>query len=122
MPTILIFFWSVYNGWNPVGSLWQPVAFVREKNAYAWEVYFINYITAYSLLLFITVYYPLNTFQHMGKMFMNSLLFMVWEVHFFTEDDYKILNILKYGRNHSFHGNNTQCHVSQLVCALWSVN
>ena len=39
-----------------------------------------------------------------------------------TEDDYKILNILKYGRNHSFHGNNTQCHVSQLVCALWSVN
>ena len=35
-----------------------------------------------------------------------------------TEDDYKILNILKYGRNHSFHGNNTQCHVSQLVCAL----
>ena len=35
-----------------------------------------------------------------------------------TEDDYKILNILKYGRNHSFHGNNTQYHVSQLVCAL----
>ena len=35
-----------------------------------------------------------------------------------TEDDYKILNILKYGRNHSFHGNNTQCHVSQLVCTL----
>ena len=24
------------------------------------------------------VYYPLNTFQHLGKMFMNSLLFMVW--------------------------------------------
>ena len=67
---------------NPIGSLWQPVAFVREKNAYAWEVYFINYITAYSLLLFITVYHPLNTFQHMGKMFMNSLLFMVWEFHF----------------------------------------
>ena len=35
-----------------------------------------------------------------------------------TEDDYKIPNILKYGRNHSFQGNNTQCHVSQLVCAL----
>ena len=31
---------------NPIGSLWQPVAFVGEKNAYAWEVYFINYITA----------------------------------------------------------------------------
>ena len=28
------------------------------------------------------VYHPLNTFQHMGKMFMNSLLFMVWKVHF----------------------------------------
>ena len=39
-----------------------------------------------------------------------------------TEDDYKIPNILKHGRNHSFQGNNTQCHVSQLVCALWSVN
>ena len=35
-----------------------------------------------------------------------------------TEDDYKILNILKYGRNHSFQGNTTQWHVSQLVCAL----
>ena len=31
---------------NPVGSLWQVMPFVREKNAYTWEVYFINYITA----------------------------------------------------------------------------
>ena len=28
------------------------------------------------------VYYPLNTFQHMGKMFMNSLMFREWGVHF----------------------------------------
>ena len=31
---------------NPIGSLWQPMAFVREKNAYVWEVWFVNYITA----------------------------------------------------------------------------
>ena len=31
---------------NSIGSLWQPKAFVREKDAYVWEVWFVNYITA----------------------------------------------------------------------------
>ena len=41
-----------------------------------------------------------------------------------TEDDYRILYILQYWTKHVsvIHGNNTQYHVSQLVCALWSVS
>ena len=27
---------------NTIGSLWQPMPFVGEKNAYAWEVYITN--------------------------------------------------------------------------------
>ena len=67
------FFGSVYDGWQ---TNWLPLtthAFVGEKNAHAWEVYFINYITA-SLFY---VYYPSNIFQHTRKMFINRLLFMV---------------------------------------------
>ena len=41
---------------NPIGSLWKPVSLL---NAHAWEVYFINYITA---ALFY-VYYPSNFFS-----------------------------------------------------------
>ena len=59
--------------------------FVGETNAYAWEVYVINYITASLFLyqmeavMFIILFF---TFQLLGKMFINSLLFMVWEVYF----------------------------------------
>ena len=36
----------------------------------------------------------------------------------------KYLQSYSTGRNtyQSYHGNNTQCYISQLVCALWSVN
>ena len=36
----------------------------------------------------------------------------------------KYLQSYSAGRNtyQSYHGNNTQCYISQLVCALWSVN
>ena len=63
---------------NPIGSLWQPMPFVGEKNAYAWEIFIINYITA-SLFLhqmeaivftILQIYFDMQR-----KMFMNSLLF-----------------------------------------------
>ena len=83
LPTILIFFCSVCNGWQPN---WKPLtthAFCWRENSYAREVYVINYSFPLSVANGgYYVYYPLNTFQHMGKMFMNSLLFMVWEFHF----------------------------------------
>ena len=35
---------------NPIGSLWQPMPFIREKNAYTWEVYILHFITAFLFL------------------------------------------------------------------------
>ena len=87
MPAIVIFLLSskYIMDENPIGSLWQPMPFVGEKNAYAWEVFIINYITS-SLFLHqmeaimftvLQIYFDMQR-----KMFMNSLLFIVREVHF----------------------------------------
>ena len=58
--------------------------FVGEKNAYAREIYIINYITASLFLRQIEaiMFIILQIFLTCRKMFLNSLLFMVWEVHF----------------------------------------
>ena len=68
------FFWlSIWWMTTQLVAFDDPCLCWGKDDAHAWEVYFINYITA-SLFY---VYYPSNIFQHTRKMFMYRLLFMV---------------------------------------------
>ena len=78
------FFAQYITNHNPIGCLQYPMPFVGEKNAYAGEIYIINYITASLFLRQVEaiMFIILQIFLTCRKTSLNSLLFMVWEVHF----------------------------------------
>ena len=126
LPTILIFFCSVCNGWQPN---WKPLtthAFFWMENSYAREVYVINYsfplsVPKWRLLCLLSFKYfsthGKNVYEQLTVYGVGGSLFSVLWNDFMSKRN---MFLLLYQQHNPFHLElNLKHRVFHLGCGVW---